>query len=103
MRIRNFFAVGENASRSWIVYDCEIITHDVGRARFHVDTTDATLPQGTFIRLLKRFSEFVALRRSLLDSFPSLHSLIPRLPARSSLGEYCTTTELSRVLTIVCE
>lgn len=43
--------------------------------------------QNTTLRILKRYTQFVTLHKTLSDNYPKLKQFIPPLPPKSSLGK----------------
>ncbi|SCZ87571.1 BZ3500_MvSof-1268-A1-R1_Chr2-2g05037 [Microbotryum saponariae] len=70
VRITGFHPVGSQNAGGFVVFEIEIVT-----------------PQGTLIKLNKRYSAFVRLRADLVREYPHFRGWVPRLPPKNSLGE----------------
>lgn len=89
VKISGFHPVGAQNSGGFVVFDIEIHTRQVSLSscRPQLAPHDLHPTQNTLIKAHKRYSAFVRLRSELIDAFPQLKALIPRLPPKSSLGE----------------
>lgn len=91
VRIRGFHSIGAQNAGGFVVFDIEIVTREVryteGRSRAALGSalTDGRGGQGTIMRIHKRYSAFSRLRGHLIEAFPHLRPLIPRLPPKSTL------------------
>ncbi|GAA5826927.1 hypothetical protein JCM5353_004768 [Sporobolomyces roseus] len=83
LSIPTYHAVGSEGS-GFVVFDIEI------------QTLPTSSSQGTLIRTHKRYSAFVRLRADLIEEFPRLRRVLPRLPPKSSLGEHPLVSLLIR-------
>jgi len=89
VKISGFHPVGAQNSGGFVVFDIEIHTREVSSSLLSRSCLDSPSPfaQNTLIKAHKRYSAFVRLRSDLINAFPQLKTLIPRLPPKSSLGE----------------
>ncbi|KDE06177.1 hypothetical protein MVLG_03459 [Microbotryum lychnidis-dioicae p1A1 Lamole] len=71
VRITGFHPVGSQNAGGFVVFEIEIFT-----------------PQGTLIKLNKRYSAFVRLRADLVREYPHFRGWVPRLPPKNSLAKY---------------
>ncbi|POY73310.1 hypothetical protein BMF94_3645 [Rhodotorula taiwanensis] len=76
VKIAGYHTVGADSS-GFVVFDIELQT-----------LPTAAQPQGTVMKIHKRYSAFVQLRRDLLAAHPQFRGLLPRLPPKSSLAKY---------------
>jgi hypothetical protein len=46
------------------------------------------LPQGSYMNIRKRYSEFDDFRRRLMETFPGFEAAVPELPPKSVISKF---------------
>ncbi|BGP56598.1 hypothetical protein JCM8202v2_004225 [Rhodotorula sphaerocarpa] len=76
VKITGYHTLGSESS-GFVVFDVELQT-----------LPTSAHPQGTVMKIHRRYSAFVQLRHDLLAAHPQFRGLLPRLPPKSTLAKY---------------